>query len=124
MGREDEERHDDDPLAAPKRAPNAYRREADEDEAHRHSLRGCPPVGLLARARRAAAAAIVLDVDGTLAPIVARPESVGTGETRGLLTGLIERCRPWPASAGAPVRCSSRGRRGRCALCPASTASS
>jgi trehalose 6-phosphate phosphatase len=50
-------------------------------------------VDLLAElAQRPREAAIILDVDGTLAPIVARPEKASVpAETRELLVGLVER---------------------------------
>ncbi len=50
-------------------------------------------VDLLAElAERPREAAIILDVDGTLAPIVARPEEASVpAETRELLAGLVER---------------------------------
>ncbi len=51
------------------------------------------PSDLLARlAERPAEAAILLDVDGTLAPIVSRPDdAVVPEETRAVLAGLVER---------------------------------
>lgn len=52
-----------------------------------------PAVDLLAElAERPREAAIILDVDGTLAPIVARPEEASVpAEMRVVLTGLVER---------------------------------
>ncbi len=74
-GEQDEQRHDDDPAADTEQRPEEPRREADEDEAHRPILRAWTADHLLARlAEQPRAAAVLLDVDGTLAPIVDRPE--------------------------------------------------
>jgi trehalose 6-phosphate phosphatase len=72
---EDEQRHDDDPAAdAEKRAEEAGGK-TDQNQPHSPIVRGVNPEALLARlAAEPERAAILLDVDGVLAPIQARPE--------------------------------------------------
>ena len=69
---QEQERHDDDPAADPEQRAEEAGDEADEDEPHRRIVGG---IDLLARlAEEPPRAAILLDVDGALAPIVPRPE--------------------------------------------------
>ena len=72
---EDQERHDDEPAADAEERAEEPGDQADENEPHGRivrSVEGDQPLGRLAEAPDRAA--ILLDVDGTLAPIVARPE--------------------------------------------------
>ena len=64
----------------------------------------------LARLREAPGrAAVLLDVDGTLAPIVARPEDAAVPEeTRALLRDLVERYALVAAITGRPTRLGRR----------------
>jgi trehalose 6-phosphate phosphatase len=91
---EDEERHDDDPAADAEERAEEPGDEADPDEPHARILP--EPVddqSALARlASEPERAAILLDVDGTLAPIVERPEDARVpDETRGELERLRDR---------------------------------
>src|SRR6059058_1306466 len=90
---EEEQRHGDQPAAdAEQRAEEAGDDPDDRKTEHRSYRMG---VNALARLREdPGGAAILLDIDGTLAPIVARPEdSAVPDETREVLRGLVDRYR-------------------------------
>jgi trehalose 6-phosphate phosphatase len=88
---QDQERDDDDsPTDAEQRAEEAGE-EADEDEPHRRILRSVNDGPALLR-EEPGRAAVLLDVDGTLAPIVARPELAAVPEeTRAEVRRLASR---------------------------------
>ena len=69
---EQEQRHDDDPASDPEQRAEEAGDEADEDEPHRRIVSGMDLLALLAE--QPERTAILLDVDGALAPIVPRPE--------------------------------------------------
>src|SRR5439155_12634761 len=76
LRREDQQRHDDDPAADAEERAEEAREDADGDESHLRILRAVEDASrvlapLVADPSRAA---VLLDVDGTLAPIVPRPE--------------------------------------------------
>ena len=79
MGEQDQQRHDDDSAADAEEGAEEPGDQADDEEAHRRILRGVED--RLARLRsEPGRAAVLLDVDGTLAPIVARPELAAVPE--------------------------------------------
>jgi len=89
-GEEDQKRHDHDSSADPEQRTEEPGGEADEDELHGRIVRAVPALDLLAEAPERAA--IVLDVDGTLAPIVRRPEEASVPEaTRLEVERLVSR---------------------------------
>jgi len=91
VGEQDQQRNDYDSSAdAEERAEEAGQK-PDDDEAHRRILRGVEE--RLARLREEPGlAAVLLDVDGTLAPILARPELAAVpDETREEIRRLAER---------------------------------
>jgi trehalose 6-phosphate phosphatase len=69
---EQQQRHDDDPASDPEQRAEEAGDEADEDEPHRRIVSGMDLIALLAE--QPERTAILLDVDGALAPIVPRPE--------------------------------------------------
>jgi len=72
---EDQERHDDEPATDAEERAEEAGDQADENEPHGRIVRTVAADQLLSRLAEAPElAAILLDVDGTLAPIVARPE--------------------------------------------------
>jgi trehalose 6-phosphate phosphatase len=72
---EDQERHDDEPATDAEERAEEAGDQADENEPHGRIVRTVTGDQLLGRLAEAPElAAILLDVDGTLAPIVARPE--------------------------------------------------
>src|SRR5207244_11241636 len=93
-GDRDQQRHDDDPSADAEERAEDTGDEADREQAHHSSYRmAVAAEDLLARfAESPGEAAIMLDVDGTLAPIVARPElATVPEETRAELRRLVAR---------------------------------
>jgi trehalose 6-phosphate phosphatase len=79
MDDQDQQRHDHDPAADPEEGAEEARQQADDQEAHARILRGVED--RLARLRsEPGRAAVLLDVDGTLAPIVALPELAAVPE--------------------------------------------
>ena len=79
MGEQDQQRHDDDSAADAEERAEEPGDQADDEVAHRRILRGVED--RLARLRsEPGRAAVLLDVDGTLAPIVARPELAAVPE--------------------------------------------
>src|SRR5262249_41499767 len=71
---QEQQRHHDDPAADAEERAEEARGETDGDQAHRLIVGMVDAAPLLAGlAERPPAAAILLDVDGTLAPIVAHP---------------------------------------------------
>ena len=76
--KEDEQRDDDDSATDPEQRTEEARDEADCDQAHGRIVRGVSALDALAEAPDRAA--IVLDVDGTLAPIVRRPDEAAVPE--------------------------------------------
>ena len=91
VGEEQEQRHDDQPAADAEERREEARDDADQCEAKHRSYR--MGMDVLARLREAPElAAVLLDVDGTLAPIVDRPEEAAVPEaTRDVLRELAER---------------------------------
>jgi trehalose 6-phosphate phosphatase len=90
----DQQRHDDDPATDTEECAEDTGHEADREQAHHSSYRMAVAAETLLEALAAspAEAAILLDVDGTLAPIVARPELAGVPEeTRAELRRLVGR---------------------------------
>ena len=86
---EQEERDEDDPPTDPEQRTEEARGEADENQ-HSRIVRGVSALDRLAEDPERAA--IVLDVDGTLAPIVSRPEEARVPEeTRRALERLVTR---------------------------------
>ena len=85
---ENEERHDDDATADAEQRAEEASGEPDENEPHSRIVR--PMTDLLARLSEAPrSAAILLDVDGTLAPIAPRPEDAAVpAETRSEIARL------------------------------------
>jgi trehalose 6-phosphate phosphatase len=75
---QDEQRDDDDPATDPEQRTEEACDEADCDQAHGRIVRGVSALDALAKAPDRAA--IVLDVDGTLAPIVRRPDEAAVPE--------------------------------------------
>ena len=90
-GRKDQQRHDHDPTADPEQRAEEAANEPDDNEPHGPIL-GLVS-GLLAQLTESPqAAAIFLDVDGTLAPIAPRPEDAAVPEeTRSEVARLAER---------------------------------
>jgi trehalose 6-phosphate phosphatase len=91
---QDQERDDDDPAADAEQRAEEAGDEADQDESHVPILLGLVDTErLTARiAERPGETALLLDVDGTLAPIVARPEDAAVPEpTRDVLRALRDR---------------------------------
>jgi trehalose 6-phosphate phosphatase len=88
---EDQERNDDDAAPDAEERAEETGEESDEDEPHDRILRGVDDV--LTRLRsEPEKAAVLLDVDGTLAPIVARPELAAVPEqTRAQVERLAAR---------------------------------
>ena len=89
-----QERHDDDPAAHAEERTEDAGDEADREQAHHSSYRMAVGAEALLEvlAENPAEAAIMLDVDGTLAPIVARPELASVPEsTRTELRRLVDR---------------------------------
>ena len=89
-----QQRHDDDPTADAEECAEDAGDEADREQAHHSSYRmAVAAEDLLASlAESPDEAAIMLDVDGTLAPIVARPElATVPEETRAELRRLVAR---------------------------------
>jgi trehalose 6-phosphate phosphatase len=72
-GHEDQERDHDDPTAHAEEGAEEAGEQADGEEPHRRILRFVEDA-LAGLSKDPARAAVLLDVDGTLAPIVARPE--------------------------------------------------
>jgi trehalose 6-phosphate phosphatase len=91
MGDQDQQRDDHDSAADAQERTEEAGGQADEEIAHRRILRGVEDQ--LARLRsEPGRAAVLLDVDGTLAPIVARPElAVVPEETREQVRRLVGR---------------------------------
>jgi trehalose 6-phosphate phosphatase len=91
VGNEDQQRHDHDSAADAEEGAEDPGDQADDEIAHRRILRGVED--RLARLRsEPGLAAVLLDVDGTLAPIVARPElAVVPDETRAEVRRLVGR---------------------------------
>ena len=91
MGDQDQQRHDHDSAADAEEGAEDPGDQADDEVAHRRILRGVED--RLARLRsEPGRAAVLLDVDGTLAPIVARPElAVVPEETRAEVRRLAGR---------------------------------
>ena len=90
---ENEQRHDDDPAAdAEERAEEAGGK-TDQNQPHGPIVRGVEPEALLARlTAEPERAAILLDVDGVLAPIQARPEQAYVpAETKAEVERLVSR---------------------------------
>lgn len=89
-GEQDQQRHDDDPAADPEQRTEEARGEADCNETHGRIVRSVSALDALAQAPDRAA--VVLDVDGTLAPIVQRPEEAAVpAEARRELVDLVSR---------------------------------
>jgi trehalose 6-phosphate phosphatase len=87
---QDEQRHDDDPAADSEERTEEPGDEADEYERHGRIVRAVSALTRLAEAPDRAA--ILLDVDGTLAPIVQRPDEAAVPEeARRELGRLVER---------------------------------
>jgi trehalose 6-phosphate phosphatase len=93
VSREEKERHDDDPATNPEERAEEARNQADGEQPHRLILRSVAAETLVARLAEAPeAAAILLDVDGTLSPIVQRPEEATVPpETRAAVERLAGR---------------------------------
>jgi trehalose 6-phosphate phosphatase len=91
VGEQDQERDDDDSASDAEQGAEEAGEEADEDEPHGRILRRVNDE--LARLRsEPGRAAVILDVDGTLAPIVARPELAAVPEeTRMEIRRLVSR---------------------------------
>jgi trehalose 6-phosphate phosphatase len=75
---EDEQRDDDDPAADPEQCAEEACDETDPYEPHSRIVRGVSALDRLAEAPELAA--IALDIDGTLAPIVRRPDEAAVPE--------------------------------------------
>ena len=87
---QDEQRDDDDPATDPEQRAEEAGHKADCDETHGRIVRSVSALDGLAEAPQRAA--IVLDVDGTLAPIVRRPDEAAVPEqARRELERLVER---------------------------------
>jgi trehalose 6-phosphate phosphatase len=99
---QNQQRHDDDPAADTEEGAEEPGHEADDEEAHRRILRGVED--RLTRLRsEPGRAAVLLDVDGTLAPIVARPElATVPEETREEVRRLAGRYALVAAVSGRP----------------------
>jgi trehalose 6-phosphate phosphatase len=79
VGEQEQQRHDHDPAPDAEDGAEHAGDQSDDEEAHRRILRGVED--RLARLRsEPGRAAVLLDVDGTLAPIVARPELAAVPE--------------------------------------------
>jgi trehalose 6-phosphate phosphatase len=80
VGEQNQERHGDDPAADAEESAEEAGQQADQDEArHRRILRGVDDRLALLRSEPSRAA-VLLDVDGTLAPIVGRPDLAAVPE--------------------------------------------
>ena len=90
---ENQERHDDEPAADAEERAEEAGDQADENEPHGRIVRSVAADQLLGRLAEAPErAAILLDVDGTLAPIVARPEDARVpDEARAEVARLVGR---------------------------------
>jgi trehalose 6-phosphate phosphatase len=89
-GRENEQRHDEDSAPDAEECAEETRQNADEDEPHAAYRKAMKLVERLGEAPDRAA--ILLDVDGVLAPIVARPEDAAVPpEARAELARLVDR---------------------------------
>jgi trehalose 6-phosphate phosphatase len=90
---EDQERHDDEPAADAEERAEEAGDQADENEPHGRIVRTVAADQLLGQLAEAPElAAILLDVDGTLAPIVPRPEDAQVpDDARAELTRLVGR---------------------------------
>jgi trehalose 6-phosphate phosphatase len=99
---QDQQWNDDDPAADAEEGTEEPGDQADEEEAHGRILRGVED--RLARLRsEPGRAAVLLDVDGTLAPIVARPElATVPEETREEVSRLAGRYGLVAAVSGRP----------------------
>jgi trehalose 6-phosphate phosphatase len=87
---QDEQRHDDDTATDPEQRAEEPGDQADENERHGRIVRAVSALTRLAEAP--GRAAILLDVDGTLAPIVQRPDEAAVPvETRRELERLVGR---------------------------------
>src|SRR6266542_3367152 len=108
--RDDEQRHHHDSAADAEERTEEAGGDADGDEPHRRIVRMVDAASLLARlAERPQAAAILLDVDGTLAPIVARPEDARVPDkTRDELQRLAGRYGLVACISGRPAKDAAR----------------
>ena len=90
MAQQKKQRNDDDPASDPEQCTEDACNEADEHEPHRRIVGGMNVVARLAE--EPARTAILLDVDGALAPIVPRPEDAHVpADTQRELRRLDER---------------------------------
>lgn len=94
MHQEHEERYDDDAAADAEQSAEETGGDADRDDTHRRIVGGVLPSILEPLAEAPDRSAILLDVDGVLAPIVSRPQDAAVPErTRRVLERLARRYR-------------------------------